>query len=390
MRRGADIADVGAVAKPDRGRISPVLAADPYLKRAVRGAPVFHGYADEAADAPRVERLEGISLEYVLVIVLLQELALGVLSAKAVRGLRKVVRAKAKERRAGAGQLAGRKGAPNDLDHGAKGDAHAAPLALCHPVEYLLYECQLRRGADLRHHDLRAGVDAAPPQGGGRVEDGLDLRLVYLGIRNADAHAAVPHHGVDFGQLAGPFQLRPYGAALRPGGPAGPHQAQLVAELFGGAQELVQGRVEQPYRDWMAAHLGEYLFKVAALHCAEPLEEAAPLAVRRLHYHVSEQADAALLVEHSLGPAQPYPLGAVLARLCGRSGRVRVGPDSEPLGLPRPLQDGSELGRDLGIDQGEGAPVHGAGAAVYRYRLALLDRRAARHGAPAAIVVYVH
>ena len=152
----------------------------------------------------------------------------------------------------------------------------------------------------------------------------------------------------------------------------------------------MQRRVEQAYGHLVACHRPEYLFKVAPLHGREPPEVAPPLGVRRGHDHVLEQADAALFVEHALGPAQPDPARAVLARLpCGRR-RVGVGAHAEPLGGARPPEYGPELGGNARLDRRQGPPVHRAVAAVDRDRLALPDGRAVRQRAPRCRVVYAH
>ena len=207
-----------------------MLAAYSDLEARIGAAPVPDGQPDEPAHPGLVERLERVAPQQALFQVPRKELALRILAAKAVRRLREVVGAKAKERRVGGDELAGRQGRPDDLDHGPERDAHprpARPLARGDPVEYALDVRKLGRAADLRHHHLRDGAHAAPAEGLGGVKDGADLRLVYLGVRDADAHAAVPHHWVDLGELARPLEVRPGGAAARPGRRAAPHAADL-------------------------------------------------------------------------------------------------------------------------------------------------------------------
>ena len=179
-----------------------MLAAYADLKVGVGAAPVLDGDADEPAHSRLVERLERVALEQALFLVLREELSLGILAAKAVRRLRKVVGAKAEERRVRGNQLAGREGCPDDLDHCPERDPHPGPFrpfARGDAVEYALDKGQFRRAADLGDHHLRHGPHAAPPEGLGGVEHGAYLRLVYLGVRDADAHAAVAHHRVHLG-----------------------------------------------------------------------------------------------------------------------------------------------------------------------------------------------
>ena len=208
-----------------------MLAAYADLQAGVGAAPVPDGDADEPAHPRLVERLERVAPEQALFLVLWEELSLGVLAAKAVRRLREVVGAKAEERRVRADELAGRKGGPDDLDHGPERDPYHSPfrpLARGDAVEYAPGERKLGRAADLGDHHLRHGPHAAPAEGLGGVEHGAYLRLVYLGVRDADAHAAVSHHRVDLFELARPLEVRPRRpAALARRGPL-PHRAQLV------------------------------------------------------------------------------------------------------------------------------------------------------------------
>ena len=83
-----------------------MLAANADFQSSIGSPAVLNGNPHEASDAGRIERLERVAIKYVRVVVVLQELALGILAAKAVRGLRKVVGAKAEERRARAHKIA--------------------------------------------------------------------------------------------------------------------------------------------------------------------------------------------------------------------------------------------------------------------------------------------
>ncbi len=96
-----------------------MLAADTELDVRAGGAALLDGDLHQLTDTDGVDGLEGVEREDLLLDILEEEAALGVVTAVAERHLREVVGAEAEERGLRR-DLVGRQGAARDLDHGAE------------------------------------------------------------------------------------------------------------------------------------------------------------------------------------------------------------------------------------------------------------------------------
>ena len=146
---------------------------------------------------------ERIGLVDLLVVVIAEELT-GVIAAEAEGHLRQVIRAEAEEVRL-LGDLVGRERGARDLDHRADVVLHVHASIFNQRVRRadndVLDELELLALADQRDHDVRrdhrAGLGADLER---RFDDGVGLHLGDLRIGDAQAAAAVAHHGVELMQ----------------------------------------------------------------------------------------------------------------------------------------------------------------------------------------------
>ena len=81
------------MAERDRARLTAVLSADPQLEVRLRTSPAFDRDSHEIADSLLIEHLERVPLEDALLEIEREELAFGVVTREAERGLCQVVRA---------------------------------------------------------------------------------------------------------------------------------------------------------------------------------------------------------------------------------------------------------------------------------------------------------
>ncbi len=115
------------------------------------------------------------------------------------------------------------------------------------------------------NHDLGNNLQPFLVQPAGRLDDGASLHLGDLRVRDAEPHAPMTEHRVEFVELLHPPEQAPLriqlGAAL-----AGRFERRnLHHELFAPGEELVKGWIDRPDRDRRAAHGLEDAVEVFAL-----------------------------------------------------------------------------------------------------------------------------
>ena len=159
---------------------------------------------------------------------------------------------------------------------------------------------------DQRNHDLGLHVDAARRHLARRRGDGAHLHLVDLGIRDAEAAAAVAQHGIELAQR---LERRPHGGRVRT-----ERTRQLANVLVGVRQELVQRRIQQADRDGQAVHGLEDAHEVSALKRQKLGQRTGALLGAGGEDHLLHRQDSRRLEEHVLGAAQADALGPELPR----------------------------------------------------------------------------
>jgi hypothetical protein len=192
-------------------------------------------------------------------------------------------------------------------------------LAL-HRRHVLPHQLEFLRRAHLRHHDLRADLDAGADAGRGRFQHRADLHRVDLRVGETQAHAAVAQHRVHLLQrprLAQDRVLARDHAVDQPGlgqvtqaprqlavadraGSLGEHfhaarcapqvleALQVLLQLSLGRQELVDRRIEQADRHRVRRHRLEDADEVAALDRQQPVERGTTLLRRVGDDHVDD------------------------------------------------------------------------------------------------------
>ena len=395
------------MAVPDGERVAAVLAADADLEVGAGLAAQLHGHL-HLLDDDRVEGLEGVVRQDLVLDVLEKEPALGVVAAVAERHLGQVVGAEAEELGV-LGDLVRDPAGPRDLDHRAElvvdldaalGDDRGGLR-----LQKRLSGDELVHVPDERDHDLRPRVLLGLLHGHGRVEDGPRLDLHEVRDHQAQAAAAQAEHRVLLvHRLDRREQLLVRSRCLRT---SLGDLDQLLLEV---REELVQRRVDEADDDRQAGHRREDALEVALLELLELghggvelgdgllLLGGEGLAGGRLGLRAggdvghedraAHDLEARALAEHVLGAAQADALGAVGARLSGFLGLVGVGPDLQPADLVGHRQDGLKVLLVLvaRVDRRQGADEDFAGGAVEADRVAFLDRGAVGVGALGGVV----
>lgn len=349
------------MAERDGRRIAAVLAADAEFEPRVRLAAELAGHLHKLADTIDVEMLERVVLVDLRVVIRAEELR-GVVAAEAEGHLRQVVRAEAEEVRF-LGDLIGRERGARDLDHGADVVLHVHARLLDERVRRadndVLDELELLALADQRDHDVRrdhrAGLGADLER---RLDDGVGLHLGDLRIGDAQAAAAVAHHGVELMQgHDNILQLvKRHAHLLR----------QLLDVRLLGGQELVQRGIEIADGHRAGAHDAVHGLKVALLERLDLRQCDLALLDGAGADHLADGLDAVLGEEHMLGAAQADALGAEVDRLLRVARVVGIGLNVQAAGSIGPAHETVEIlvagggdGRDLtGVDVA-GAAVEG-------------------------------
>jgi hypothetical protein len=223
---------------------------------------------------------------------------------------------------------------------------------------------------DQRVHDLgdRRGLAGLGDVAGG-LDDRPDLHLVDLGIRDAQAAAAVAEHGVGLVQFLGPLHQL---LGVQAGGLGHGHDV-----FFRVRQELVQRRVEQADGDRQAFHDREQLDEVGLLEGRDLGQGRAAAGLVVGQDHLAHGGDPGVVEEHVLGAAQADALGAELAGGLGVQRGLGVGADLHAAHRVGPFHQGGEVAGQLGLDHLGRADQDLAGRAVDGDDLAGLELAAA-------------
>ena len=362
------IVQADVVAEHHGGGITAVLAADAQLHVGVGGPAPAAGIGDQTAHAMLVQTGEGIALVDLLLIVGVQELA-GVVPAEAEDQLGQVVGAEGEEVRVG-GNVVGAHGGPGNLDHVAHLVLHIGAGRLDQLVGHAgndaLHIGELLQLAHQGDHDLgdHGPLGMAGLDGQGGLDDGAGLHPGDLGEGDAQAAAAVAHHGVE----------------LMETGDDGLDVLHALAHILGhegdvlllGGDELVERGVQETDGHGAALQGLVHGLEVALLHGLQLGQSLLALFHGVGADHLPDGGDAVLLKEHVLGAAQADALRAELHRLSGVPGVVGVGAHAHLAVLVRPGHDAAEFAGDGGVDGGDGLAVDVAGGAVQGDPVALL------------------
>ena len=354
-----------------------MLAADAELERLLLRlrdrAALLAGHLHEAADADGVDRLERILLEHALLEVRREERT-DVVAAVAEGHLREVVGAVAEEVGDLADLVGGDRGA-RDLDHGADRDLEGLLHALLGEdlrdrlLGQLTEEDELLLGADERVHDLGTRVDLLAAALDRGLDDGADLHLEDLGVRDRQAATAVTEHRVRL------VELRDAALDLLE------RQAHLARELglllLVVRNELVERRIEQAHRDGQPVHRREDADEVGALERQQLRKRLLARLGGLGEDHLADRGRAVAAEEHVLGAAEADADRAELTRAARVLGAVGVGAHLHVGVLRRPLHDLGEVARDLlGDGRLDGADHDLAGRAVDREHVVAAERAA--------------
>ena len=356
------------VAEHHGGGIAAVLAADTQMHIGVGGAAPAAGVGNQAAHTVLVQTGEGVLLVDLLLVVGLQELA-GVVPGEAEHQLGKVVGAEGEEIGVG-GNVVGAHGGPGDLDHVAHLILHVGAglfdELIGHAGDDVLHIGELLQLAHQGNHDLRdhSPLGVAGLDGQGSLDDGAGLHPGDLREGDAQAAAAVAHHGVELVEAGNNGLDIGHGLAHIPG-----HQLNVL--LLGG-HELMERGVQEADGHGTALQGLVHGLEVALLHGLQLGQSLLPLLHGVGADHLPDGGDAVGLEEHVLSAAQADALGAEFHGLGGVPGVVGVGADAHLAVLVRPGHDPAKLAGDGGVHGGDGLAVDVAGGAVQGDPVALL------------------
>ena len=308
-----------------------------------------------------------------------QELVFGILAREGIGRLSEVVGAEGEELR----QLCqvGRAGTgPYRLDHAAEPEAQRDAVACldlgAHLVGAGADALELLHRDDLRHHDFRTYGNPGPEAAGLGLQDGADLHLVDFRVGDAETDTTMPEHRVDLVQVADLLQHQflagddavdevlvdagigflgqvqrvdggQGGGAALDHQPVFPEGLDLVQQLRFAGQELVHGRVKQPYRDRVRRDDAEHFLEILALHRQQLVQGGLALLQGAGHDHLDHHRQPLAGVEHALRAAQADAPGAVLDGHPGHLGGVAVGHDLEPGLFVGPAEQGVQFVREL-------------------------------------------
>ena len=309
-----------------------MLAAYAKVHTGVGGATLLDGHAHQLKYC-RVDSLEGVILQDLLVHIQRDELGLGVVAGEAEGRLRKVVGAKAEEFGV-LGDLVGDHAGARQLEHRANGDVELNALLGGNLGDDTLDDLagldMLGRDGDERDHDLGARVDTFLDKAGGSRGHGADLHKRQVAKDDGQAHAAQTQHRVGLDHAVDAAQAGTQGGELLLGSASGLLLGDGDLELAGIVQELVQGRVDQANDHVATGHGLEHGQEVLGLNLEQISQR---LLLDGLVVGQDEALDDVLTIaqEHMLGAAQADSLGAKLKRELGILGVVGV--DAHVVGM---------------------------------------------------------
>ncbi len=204
------------------------------------------------------------------------------------------------------GDLAGGQRGARQLDHRADDVVVALPkpVALADGAHLGGKSASSRLEVDQRDHDLGVHGLLEPLLGhvAGGLEDRARLHARDLGVRDAEAAAAVAEHRVRFVQHRDPaLDLRRLHAQ---------HLGDLGDPARVVREELVQRRIQGPDGHRVRRHRHEDALEVLALEREQLGERLLALDRRLREDHLAEEVDLVALEEHVLGAAQADALRA--------------------------------------------------------------------------------
>ena len=372
--RKGEQADVGQAvleAELDRGGIATLLAADSDFEGRAGGAASGDGHFNELADAGLVDGLERVNGDDFLVDIVIEEPA-DVVAAEAVGHLGQVVGAEGEEI-GFLGHFVCEEAGTRDFDHGADEKVELAQAVLgLHFRQDLVDDGALGLEfvdvAGDRDHDLGLDLFAFFEEFGGAFEDGADLHFADLRIGNAEADAAVAHHGVGFVKRFAAFRMSP---AEMPRDLASSSCFSMLCGTNswsgGSRRRKVTGRPS----------IGrEGVLDIAFDEGGELGESSFSFFKRVAEDHLAEEEEglfASLAVEHMFGAEEADAFGSVHAGDLGVFGGVGVRADTHGAACVDHFHEGLEAGVFGGVDHVEGAEVDIAFGAVEGEHVPLVD-----------------
>ena len=299
--------------------------------------PFFAGHLHELTDARRIQRLERIALQDLLLLVDAQELA-DVVAREAERHLRQVVGAEREELRFGRHLVRGQRAARH-FDHRADEVLHLDAVLLDRlrrdAIDDRLLIAQLLHVPDERDHDLGNDRVAFLRELARRRDDRPGLHLGDLGIGDAETHAAMAEHRVELVELFDAVQQRLLLAELALVAVARFQLGDLDHQVFALRQELVERRIDQADGHGRAVHRLEHAVEVVALERQQLVERGAAIGFVVRQNHPLHDRDAAFAEEHVLRAAQTDAARAEGVGQLRLIRQVRVGADAERAELVR-------------------------------------------------------
>ena len=142
---------------------------------------------------------------------------------------------------------------------------------------------------------------------------------------------------------------------------------------LGVGQELVQRRIEEPYRHRQSGHDGEQLDEVLFLVRKELVQGRAALFFGGRDDHLAHMNDPLWIEEHVLGAAEADALAAEIAGGAGVERGLRVGPHLQGAEFVHPLHQLAEITGQLGLDLGNLALENLTAGTVQRDHVAFLE-----------------
>ena len=309
----------------------------------VGGATLLDGHAHELQHR-RVDGLEGVVLQDLLVHVQGDELGLGIVTREAEGRLGEVIGAKAEEVSM-MGDLVGNHAGTRQLEHRAHGnielDALLGGNLGDHALDNLAGLNMLGRNGNERNHDLGMRVDALLDKAGSGRGDGANLHERQIAKDDGQAHTTQAEHRVGLDHAVDTTQAGAQGCKLFLAGAGGFLLGDGDLEVARIIQELMKRRIEQADDHIATGHGLEHRQEVLGLN----LEQVGQgLLLHGLIVRQDKALDDVLAVaqEHVLGAAQADGLGAKLERERGILGVVGV--DAHMVGVAAGLVQANLVG----------------------------------------------
>ena len=314
------------MAEANAGRVSTMLAANANAHPRT-GRPAFpHGQFQQAPHTRDVQRLEGVVGQDAPVEITDKEVLLRVVPAEPKGHLGQVVGAEGEEL-GHLGDFPGREGRPWHLNHGAKLIGNLQAMGFHDLSGHLLQPfpdgLEFVHMTHQRNHHLRQDLHPFLPGPTRGFENGPNLHLGNLGVKDGQAHTPQTHHGVDFVEFLDLFQQH-LGLFVHflPGAGLG-HPFDQFQQ---GGKELVEGRIQEADNDGKTVHHPEQAQEVLHLMLEEGFQRGLTFVFVFGQDEAPHVGKAVGFEEHVLGAAQPDTFGPQTSGQGRVFGQVRVGP----------------------------------------------------------------